>query len=872
MKRKKEEETIVENIVKGALDDLMGEKYAIYAKDVIQDRAIPDARDGLKPVQRRIIYDMWKTGNTIDKPTKKCAHIVGDVMGKYHPHGDSSIYEALVHMSQPWAYRYPLVDFQGNNGSIDGDSAAAFRYTEARLSALANELVADIDKDTVEMELTFDDAQFEPSVLPSRFPNLFCNGSEGIAVGIATSIPPHNLGEITNAIIYRIKHPNCALEPLLELVPGPDFPTGGIIFESESLKDIYRTGRGKVVISSKAEIVVSEKGEKQIIVSEIPYQINKSLLVKSIDKIRHDKTIPGIEEVRDETDKTGLRIAIDLKDDAKPEAILAYLMAKTQLRTNYTAHMMAIVDDRPKTLDLLSYCDCYIQHQLEVITRRSHYLYDKCATRLEIVDGLIKAISILDEVVKTIRASLDKADAKKNLISRFSFSDRQAEAILMMPLYKLSHTDITVLENEKASLETQMQELSELLNDQKKREALIISDLKTIVKKYGDERKTEVREEEGEVVLDKRDLIAKETCRLVATRDGYIKRSSLKSWKGSGGQNGAKPGIKNGDAFIFEGECETTDFALFFTNKGNYLYIPVNEIKETKWNDEGFHVNMLVAIDANEKLVGGFVVRHFRNDLYVILLTKNGVIKRIRLDSFPVVRRSRPISALRLGKEDVLVDVALSSGDSNLFIASSDGKACFYNENDIWISNPRSGGLKAGSFHGKELCGLLSFDPEANPNSKILLLTDRGVARVYILKNIPLGHRLDKATVLYNVFKKDPNRLIDILKTDNKQAPFSVDVVLNNGQRTDVTWQDFNATPLESYAKTGDSFSSKSRIVSFSRSDSLVVDDTIKSHPIREEENAESDLDASENGENPKGDFEQISLFDDLLENNGDDD
>lgn len=872
MKKKKEEEIVVENIVQGALDDLMGEKYAIYAKDVIQDRAIPDARDGLKPVQRRIIYDMWKTGNTIDKPTKKCAHIVGDVMGKFHPHGDSSIYEALVHMSQPWAYRYPLVDFQGNNGSIDGDGPAAFRYTEARLSALANELVADIDKDTVDMELTFDDAQFEPTVLPSRFPNLFCNGSEGIAVGIATSIPPHNLGEITSAIIYRIKHPNCSIDPLLELVPGPDFPTGGVIFESESLKDIYRTGRGKVTVSSKAEIVVSPKGEKQIIVSEIPYQVNKSVLVKSIDKIRHDKTIPGIEEVRDETDKSGLRIAIDLKDDAKPKAILAYLMSKTQLKTNYTAHMMAIVDDRPKTLDLLSYCDCYIQHQLDVITRRSHYLYDKCSSRLEIVDGLIKAISILDEVVKTIRASNDKADAKKNLIERFSFSEPQAEAILMMPLYKLSHTDITVLENEKASLETQMQELTELLNDQKKREALIISDLKAIVKKYGDERKTEVRGEEVEVSVDKRDLIAKEACRLVATRDGYIKRSSLKSWKGSGGQNGAKPGIKNGDAFIYEGECETTDFALFFTNKGNYLFIPVNEVKETKWNDEGFHVNMLVAIDANEKLIGGFVVRHFRNDLYVILLTKNGVIKRIRLDSFPVVRRSRPISALRLGKEDVLVDVALSSGDSNLFIASSDGKACFYNENDIWISNPRSGGLKAGSFHGKELCGLLAFEPDANPNSKILLLTDRGVARVYILKNIPLGQRLDKATSLYNVFKKEPNRLIDILKTENKQAPFSVDVVLNNGQRTDVTWQDFNATPLESYAKTGEDFSSKARIVSFSKSDSLLVDDSIKSHPIREEEPNEEILEEGTPSDKNDRDFEQISLFDDLLDNNGEDD
>ncbi len=871
-KKKIEEETIIENIVKGTLDELMGEKYAIYAKDVIQDRAIPDARDGLKPVQRRIIYDMWKTGYTIDKPTKKCARIVGDVMGKYHPHGDSSIYEALVHMSQPWAFHYPLIDFQGNNGSVDGDGPAAMRYTEARLSALANELVADIDKDTVDMELTFDDSQLEPTVLPSRFPNLLVNGSEGIAVGVATSIPPHNLNEVVAAIVYRIKHPKCTIDDLLPLIPGPDFPTGGIIYQSEASKDIYRTGRGRVVVSSKAEIVVSPKGEKQIIITEIPYQVNKSMLVKSIDKIRHDKTIPGIDEVRDETDKSGLRIAIDLKDDAKPEAILNYLMAKTQLKTNYSAHMMAIVDDRPKTLDLISYCDCYIQHQLDVITRRSRFLFGKCNARLNIVNGLIKAISILDEVVKTIRSSLDKADAKKNLIEKYSFTEEQAEAILMMPLYKLSHTDITVLENEKKSLEEQIKELTALLSEQDKRENLIVSDLKALAKKYGGERKTEVKEEEVEATIDKRDLIAKESCRLVATKDGYIKRSSIKSWKGSGGQNGARPGIKNGDAFIYEGECETTDYALLFTSKGNYLFIPINEIKEAKWNDEGYHVNMLVAIDGDEKLIKGFAVRHFRNDLYVILLTRNGVIKRIRLDSFPVIRRSKAIGAIRLSKGDELIDACISSGDSNLFVASSEGTASFYNENDILISNPKSGGLKAGLFHGKEMAAVLSYDPNANPNSKILLLTDRGDARTFILKNLPLGHRLDKATTLFNSFKKEPHKLIYALKADDKNLPFAVDAVTQDGSRIDVAWNDFNATPIDLYAKRGEGFSAKTRITSFSRGDSLLVDDSFVSHPPRivEKEEAKGETDDEQEAAS-KNDFEQISLFDDLMGDGGDD-
>lgn len=862
MKKKKEEKVIFEKIITDTLDTLMGSKYAIYAKDVIQDRAIPDARDGLKPVQRRIIYDMWKTGNTIDKPTKKCAHIVGDVMGKFHPHGDSSIYEALVHMSQPWAYRYPLIDFQGNNGSIDGDGAAAFRYTEARLSALANELVSDIDKNTVDMELTFDDTQLEPTVLPARFPALFINGSEGIAVGIATSIPPHNLGEITSAIIHRIKHPNCTIDSLLPFVKGPDFPTGGIIYESESLKDIYRLGKGKVTISSKAEIITGEKGQKQIIITEIPYQVNKSVLVKSIDKIRHDKTIPGIDEVRDESDKEGIRIAIDLKNEAKPEAILAYLMAKTQLKTNYTAHMMAIVDDRPKTLDLLSYCDCYIQHQLDVITRRSHFLFDKYSSRLSIVNGLIKAISILDKVVQTIRASSDKADAKENLIKSFSFTEDQAEAILMMPLYKLSHTDISVLENEKATLESQIKELDNLLKSQDAREALITSDLKTIVKKYGDARKTQVIQEEAEVIIDKRDLISKEPCYLVATRDGYIKRSTLKSYKASGGPQGNKPGIKTGDSLIYLGQCETTDYALFFTNKGNYLYIPVDEIKENKWNDEGSHVNMLCLLSGDEKLVGGFAVTHFRDDLTIILLTKNGYIKRINLSAFPVTRRSKPVCAIRLSKEDELVDVALGNGASNLFIASKEGRAAFYNENEIQISNPRSGGLKAGLFHGKELVGLLAFDADTGPNAKILLATDKGCTRVFLLKNISLTTRLGKTTILFNSFKKEPHQLLDIVKGEGKEAPFSLDAVLEDGSLLEITFHDLNSTPLDLYAKKPDRWGAKTKIKRFYRIDSLLINDSIKSY-LPKEDTQKNETNKVEEDESP---FEQISLFDDLLE------
>ncbi len=444
-KRKKEEEVIIpETIEPATLDDLMGDRFGIYAKDVIQDRAIPDARDGMKPVQRRIIYAMYDTGNTIDKPTKKCAHIVGEVMGNYHPHGDTSIYDALVRMSQPWNVRLPLVDFQGNNGSIDGDGAAAYRYTEARLAAVSQELVRDLDKNTVDMVLTFDDSKKEPSVLPGRFPNLLVNGAKGIAV------------------VYRINHPNCPIEKLMEFVPGPDFPTGGIIYKSKGIEDIYRTGRGRIEIASKCEIQTND-GVKQIVITEIPYQVVKSKLVGEIDQLRHNKTIAGIDEVRDETDKTGMRITIDLKKDAKEEAILAYLMAKTELRTSYSANMVAIVDGRPKTIDLLSYCDCFIAHQVNVITRRSRYDLDKDNARLSIVNGLIKAADVIDEVIHIIRRSNDKADSQRNLEAAFGFTVDQSKAIVEMPLYKLSHTDVNTLLNEKASLEADIAELNAIL-------------------------------------------------------------------------------------------------------------------------------------------------------------------------------------------------------------------------------------------------------------------------------------------------------------------------------------------------------------------------------------------------------------------------
>ena len=868
-KKKIVEAPIIENINNTALDELMGERFGIYAKDVIQERAIPDARDGLKPVQRRIIFDMAITGNTIDKPTKKSAHIVGDVMGKYHPHGDASIYDALAHLSQNWRLRYPLVDFQGNNGSMDGDEPAAPRYTEARLSAISNELVRDLDMETVDMELTYDDSSKEPTVLPSYFPNLFANGSTGIAVGIATEIPPHNLKEINNAIIYRIRHPKCRADDLLSYVPGPDFPTGGIIYESEGLKSIYLTGRGHIDIASKAEIIDKE-GEKQIIITEIPYGVIKSKLVFQIDKLRHDKVVAGIDEVRDETDKTGLRIAIDLKDNAKPEALLKYLMNKTDLRCGYSANMVAIVDQRPKTMTLVSYCDCYIAHQSDVVTRRSRFLLTKEENRLAIVEGLIKAVSVLDRVVTIIRKSKDKADSKKNLSDAFGFTEPQAEAIVMMPLYKLSHTDIVTLENERDSLNKDIAYLRDLLSDRTKILDAIVNNLKEISKKYGDERRTSIQNGDAiDLNVDKRDLIAEEDTHLVVSRDGYLKRSSVKSFVGSGGNNGTKPGKKPGDVLIYNGLVKTTDYLFGFTNKGNYVYIPVNDVKEAKWNDIGGHMNAIVALSPDEKIIRCFAIKTFRDDLNVTLLTKRAQIKRIKLSAFPVVRNSKPVQAIKLsGITDELVDVAISSGNSSLLVMGNNGLGVVYNENEIPLTNPRSGGIKAGNFRGADAAALLSFAP--NEKEKVLLLTDRGHTRVVDASKIEVTSRLKKSTVLFNTFKSEPHALVYARKVDGLEAPFVINTVLENGEEYKATFADFYLTPIDKYAKRPENFPSKDKISLVEKEDYDRIDEKTISY---EPSIANAPLvGTQEPSSSCKDSFEQISLFNDSGNEFADDD
>ncbi|MBR0295307.1 MAG: DNA topoisomerase 4 subunit A [Bacilli bacterium] len=785
-----EEEIVEENIVTQPLEDVMGDRYATYAKYVIQDRAIPDVRDGLKPVQRRIIFSMYKNNNTINHPTRKCAHTVGAVMGTYHPHGDSSIYEALARMSQDWKVRYPLIDFQGNNGSIDGDQPAAYRYTESRLSMLSNELVRGIDKKTVDMQLNFDDTEFEPVVLPSRFPNLLVNGSEGIAVALATEIPPHNLREVIDAIIYRIGHKNATVADLRQFVKGPDFPTGGIIYESEGLDNIYETGRGRIEISGKTEIVNNKDGNK-IIISEVPYKAVKISLVYEIDKIRHSKAIDGIIEVRDESDWKGIRIVVELKKDAKSELILAYLMKNTSLRSFYSTNMVAIVNGRPKTLNLLDFIDAYIEHQVNVVTRESKYDLDRFTARLHIVDGLILASININEVVDIIKKSKDKADSKVNLIARYDFSNEQAEAIVMMPLYKLSHTDELTLEAEKKTLTKDIERLRGILSDPNKLNRVIIKDLKEISDKYGDDRRTLITTKGDDISYNKRDLIAKEETMVAISRDGYAKRCSLKSFRTSG--EDTLPGLKAGDVLVGKGLAMTTDYLVCFTNIGNYVCLPVYLLTENRWKDEGTHLNTFVNFTSGEKIIKCLIIREFRKDIYIGLVSKFGQIKRTPISMLDHARHNRPMRCMKLLPKDEIAGIAVLSGDSNILVLTSIGTASLYNEGDINPVSPKAGGIKAISqLKCNTVEALLAFDP--NERGKIVLITDKGCQRVFNIDKLTKTNRLGKVQTIFQSFKSDVHHLVAAVKIPYRVDSITISLALSDQSIYTLEVNDFNVT------------------------------------------------------------------------------
>lgn len=770
-----------------SLETIMGDRFGKYSKYIIQDRALPDVRDGLKPVQRRILYSMYKEGNLHSKPYRKSAKTVGNVIGNYHPHGDTSVYDAMVRLSQDWKMRAPLVDMQGNNGSIDNDPAAAMRYTEARLAPIAEELLQDLDKDTVLMSLNFDDTEYEPTVLPAAYPNLLVNGATGISAGYATEIPPHNLEEVIDATIYRIKHPTCTLEKIMDYIKGPDFPTGAIVEGKQGILSAFKTGKGKVIVRSKTEIV-EEKNMNKIVISEIPYEVNKSELVRKIDEIRFNRHVDGIIEVRDESDRSGLRIVVDLKKDISVQNTLNYLYKNTDLQKNYNYNMVAIKDKRPVLMGILEILDGYIAHQIDVVTRSCQYDLNKANNRKHIVEGLIKAISILDDVVKTIRQSKDKADAKKNLIAKYDFTEKQAEAIVMLQLYRLTNTDIVTLENENKQLDEQITYLQSILNSESVLHKVIIDRLNSVKKKYPMPRLSKIRDEIQEIKIDEQAMILSEDTNVSITRDGYIKRISTRSLKAS---EGTPFGKKENDYLVALYKANTLDHLLLFTDAGNYLFVPVYKIDEFKWKDAGKHISYLIKLNSNEKIIGSILVKDFNLPLYVLLATKNGQIKRTALSEFKVSRYTKPLKCIKLKDNDQVIGVKLTDNNQGVVLTTKAGYGILYSEQEVSTVGIKAAGVKAANLKNDELVSLNIFNPMANC-SLIVISDENGIKRIKI-SDITPSSRTKKGVLLYKNPKSKIINVKDAKIVDNNQE-FSI--ILNDQTVYSYKATDFNYANL----------------------------------------------------------------------------
>lgn len=750
---------IIKKIHEYTLEEIMGQCFKRYSKAIIQDRALPDVRDGLKPVQRRILYTMYKDRNTFDHEYRKCAKTVGNVMGAYHPHGDSSIYEAMVRMSQWWKSNAICVDMQGNNGSMDGDGAAAMRYTEARLAKISNEFLKDIDKNTVIWSPNYDDTLMEPTVLPVKFPAILVNGSTGISAGYATNIPPHNLGEIIDATIKRIDSPNCRLETILDIVKGPDFPTGAIVEGKNGIIDAFTNGKGKIIVRAKTEIV-KEKGKQQIIVHEIPFDVNKALLVKKIDEIRLDKKIEGIQEVRDETDKEGLRIAIDLKKDANSELILNYLFKNTDLQISFAYNMVAIVNRRPMTLGILAILDAYINHLQEVITKRTEFDLEKAKMRMHIVEGLIKALGILDEIIKTIRASKNKEDAKNNLQKEYGFTELQADAIVTMQLYKLTNTDVTALKEEHKNLEIIIKGLTKILSEDEALKGVMKDELRAIKKEYATQRKTEIKDEITEIKIDATQMITKEDVIVVTTKDGYIKRVNLRSYSASDNETQTK----DGDYVTLAAQMNTLDTVLMFTDKGNYLYVPVHEIPEMKWKDLGKHISNIIKIDEDENIIFTYPVYNFDENLIVTSFTEMGMVKRSLLKDFKAVRYTKPICACKLKTGDKVVSTVINNA-SEIFITTYKGSGLWYSADEVPITGIKSSGVKAVSLKDDKVVTGIVFN---ETDEYICVITDKSTGKRVKLSEFEKTSRGRKGVLVVRDVKTNPYHIIKTFITNNK--------------------------------------------------------------------------------------------------------
>ncbi|MEF2782640.1 DNA topoisomerase IV subunit A [Erysipelotrichaceae bacterium HCN-30851] len=746
-------------IIASPLEEIMGDRFGRYSKYIIQDRALPDARDGLKPVQRRILYAMYVDGNTWDKGYRKSAKTVGLVIGNYHPHGDTSVYDAMVRMSQEWKIRTPQIDMQGNNGSIDDDPAAAMRYTEARLGKISEYLLKDIEKDTVLWAPNFDDTDMEPTVLPARYPNLLVNGITGIAAGYATNIPPHNLSEALDATIYRIQHPDCSLEELMEFIQGPDFPTGGIVQGIDGIKEAFTTGKGRIIIRGKVKIEQT-KTVQQIVITEIPYEVVKSNMVKKIDDIRLNKKIDGILDVRDESDRNGLRVVVDVKKDANTQLILNYLYKNTDLQVSYNYNVVAIVNKRPVSMGLAQMLDAFIAHRHDVITRRSLFDLKKKEERCHILEGLIKAVSILDEIIALIRASKDKADSKKKIMDAFGFSDAQAEAIVTMRLYRLSSTDITQLREEYAQLLNEIEELHDILDNPKILRKVMIKELNEVKKAFKTPRLTSIEHEIEDIVIDKIAMINSEQVMVTISRDGYIKRVSMRSYNAS---KEDLTGLKEGDQLVGYKEVNTLDHVLFFTNQGTYGYLPVYEVEEARWKDIGSHINSSIRIQAEEKITDAFVLHSFQSDAYIISITKHGLVKKTAIKEYEVSRNNKTMSNMKLLDEDEVIKTMLAYAYDEILIASKNGYVCRYPVSLIPETSPRSKGVKAMNLVDDEIASACICH---NDTSFLIVFSEQCHVKRIRLSDIDITGRPTKGSMICKKVKSNPYHIKHIFLMD----------------------------------------------------------------------------------------------------------
>ena len=732
----------------------MGERFGRYSKYIIQERALPDIRDGLKPVQRRILYSMNKDGNTHDKAYRKSAKSVGNIMGNFHPHGDSSIYDAMVRMSQDWKNREILVEMHGNNGSMDGDPPAAMRYTEARLSEIAGFMMQDIEKKTVPFAWNFDDTEKEPTVLPAAFPNLLVNGSTGISAGYATEIPPHNLAEVIDAVIYMIDHPSAKVDKLMEFLPGPDFPTGAIIQGRDEIKKAYETGKGRVVVRSKTEIESLKGGKEQIVVTEIPYEINKANLVKKIDDVRVNNKVAGIAEVRDESDRDGLRIAIELKKDANRELILNYLFKYTDLQVNYNFNMVAIDNFTPRQVGIVRIFSAYIAHRREVILARSRFDKERAERRLHIVEGLIRVISILDEVIALIRASENKADAKENLKVSYDFTEEQAEAIVTLQLYRLTNTDVVVLQQEEEELRQQIATLAAIIGDERTMYNLMKKELREVKKQFGNPRLSELQDAAATIEIDTASLIAEEDTFVSVTQAGYIKRTSPRSFNASTLE---EIGKRDDDRLLFVKQARTTQHLLLFTNLGNVIYRPVHELADIRWKDIGEHLSQTITnFDSSEKIIYVDLLDEIADGTY-FAATKMGQIKRFERKEFAPWRtyRSKSLKYAKLkDDQDQVLTVAPIALDDVMLITYN-GYGLRFNIDEVPVVGAKAAGVKAINLKDKDVLAAAFI---ANSDS-FFLLTQRGALKRVALDEIPVTSRAKRGLQLLRELKNKPHRV-----------------------------------------------------------------------------------------------------------------